>query len=126
MRPDSRGLARRLALLLAAFITMASFLVLACQTGGESVETAVEMREYMFQPNQITATAGQPFRLTLKNTGTVAHSFTVRDLDVSWPKLEPGRNAAVTFTPPQKGTFSMVCTEPGHEENGMVGTLTVR
>jgi len=125
MKPNDNATLRRLTRSPVWFLA-ALTLLLACQAGGGSGSTAVELSEFKFQPNEITATAGRPVKLTLRNTGTVAHDFTVKDLDVASPKVQPRSSAEFAFTPSRTGTFQIICTEPGHQEGGMVGTLTVR
>ena len=37
-----------------------------------------------------------------------------------------GEQETVTFTAPAAGTYTFLCTVPGHYDTGMSGTLTVR
>ncbi|NOK58876.1 MAG: auracyanin [Chloroflexi bacterium AL-W] len=45
-------------------------------------------------------------------------------LVVATQLLDPGESATVTFTLPP-GTYTFICTFPGHYDQGMKGTLTV-
>ena len=85
------------------------------------------MSEFKYEPAQLTATAGQPFKLTLQNGGTVVHDFSVKDLaGVPIQKVPAGQTVTFEFTPAKAGTYEFVCSEPGHEAAGMKGTLTVK
>ncbi|RRR71922.1 MAG: auracyanin [Candidatus Viridilinea halotolerans] len=41
------------------------------------------------------------------------------------PMLDMGESITFTFEPPGPGTYTFICTFPGHYEGGMVGTLIV-
>ena len=101
MRSERSRLARLVVFRWIALV-LASLLLVACQQEQASAEATIEMSEYRLQPDRVTVTVGQPFRITLKNTGTVAHAFTIRGIDVVWPRVEPGRNAILTFTPSER------------------------
>ena len=80
-----------------------------------------------FAPSAITARAGQPVELTLRNEGFIPHDFTLPE-DVSQPvKIEAtgGQTARGTFTIDRPGTYTFVCSVPGHAA-GMQGTITAR
>ena len=85
----------------------------------------VEGNEFAFSPSTITAKMGQPITVTFKNTGKYPHNFTVADLNVQTKTIKTGEQDTVTFTPSKTGSFTYVCTVPGHEDKGMKGTLTV-
>ena len=97
----------------------------ACGGGSPAaLEIKVDASEFKFDPATITAQVGQPVRVTVTNTGSLEHTFTVTELGVDEP-LPVGQTIMVEFTPAQSGTFELVCTVPGHKEAGMVGTVTV-
>jgi uncharacterized cupredoxin-like copper-binding protein len=88
----------------------------------------IVMTEYRFNPRDATVKGGT--ELNVRNEGQIAHDLTLE---------QPGSNQRVIGTdtflggdggklrvdlPP--GRYKMVCTVPGHEERGMVGTLRVR
>ena len=117
---------RRIALLLAAV------LLAACggraQPGGTvppppGTTLTVEESEFKIAPQDLAA---RPGRLTfqIKNVGTVEHNFVVEGTAVKVESIQPGETQTATVDL-AAGTYRMVCTIPGHEEAGMVGTLEV-
>lgn len=92
--------------------------------GGQSV--LVVMTEFKFDPAAVTVQANQPVRLTARNNGSVVHDWWVQLDNVVQAKANPGQSATVEFTPTRPGTYRVLCTEPGHEQAGMVGSLVVR
>jgi plastocyanin len=91
----------------------------------------VEGDEYRFEPKRVVVTGAEgrtPLRVTLANTGVLAHNLKVvrgsRELGGT-PTFEGGRarSGTVALGP---GTYEMVCTVGNHAELGMVGTLEVR
>lgn len=121
----------RILALLLAVVTIAG-LVPACTSGGSGSTgngITIQETEMKFIPNSITVKAGQKVTITLKNTGVVTHDFTIDDVDgqkVSKP-VEPGQSATVSFTAPSApGTLDFYCSQPGHKQAGMTGTITVQ
>ena len=117
---------RRIALLLAAV------LLAACggrgQPGGTvppppGTTLTVEESEFRIVPQDLAA---RPGRLTfqIRNVGTVEHNFVVEGTAVKVESIQPGETQTATVDL-AAGTYRMVCTIPGHEEAGMVGTLKV-
>jgi uncharacterized cupredoxin-like copper-binding protein len=39
--------------------------------------------------------------------------------------LAPGASETLSFTAPEAGTYTFICTYPGHYAGGMQGTFTV-
>jgi uncharacterized cupredoxin-like copper-binding protein len=80
-----------------------------------------------FQPATLTAKANTPIRVTLDDTGdALVHDFVIDNAGGKPFKIEAQINGKATgeFTVPA-GTYSFYCSQPGHKEAGMVGTLTV-
>jgi uncharacterized cupredoxin-like copper-binding protein len=92
--------------------------------GGQQI--TVQMSEFKFDPAAITVERDQSVVVTLRNTGSVVHDFAVPELNVQPVDVAAGQTGRVEFTPSRSGTFRIVCTEPGHEQGGMVGQLVVR
>ena len=81
-----------------------------------------------FDPPTLTAKAGQPIQVTLDNTGQLLHDFSITE-GVSQPvksTAQPGQKAVATFTIDKPGTYTYFCSQPGHEQAGMKGTLTIQ
>lgn len=89
-------------------------------------EITVEASEFAFTPQTISVKAGQPVKLTFKNTGKYPHNFTVSELNIQTQTIQPGTEDVITFTPSKTGSFTYICTVPGHADRGMKGTLTVQ
>ncbi len=109
------------------FLTLSLALLagVGCSQGNA---TTIKLSDFEIQPNGVHAVAGQPFALTLVNSGRVRHNLTLDPAvaDVSLPSaLNPGEKVSVTFTPKAAGAFTYWCGIPGHREAGMIGTLTV-
>ncbi len=88
-------------------------------------EITIVLSDFKFEPQDITVKRGERVRLTLENKGTVAHDWTVRDLNLASPRVQPGQTATYEFTVDRAGTFTSVCVEAGHEALGMTGRLIV-
>jgi uncharacterized cupredoxin-like copper-binding protein len=101
--------------------------VAGCASPGGGQHVTVRASEFKFEPANLTATATQPVRITVRNTGVVVHDWVVQGLDQPvHTKAEPGQDATIEFTPTRAGTFRIVCAEPGHEAAGMTGRLVVQ
>jgi manganese oxidase len=59
------------------------------------------------------------------NDGTMAHDLEVVGTDLITPMLQPGESATLDLSGLEPGTYTVICTVPGHEAAGMTGTLTV-
>jgi uncharacterized cupredoxin-like copper-binding protein len=82
-----------------------------------------------FDPSTLSAKAGQPIQLTLDNSsGKLPHDFDITEGVAQPIKLtaQPGQRPSVTFTIDKPGIYAFACGEPGHEQAGMKGTLTVQ
>ncbi len=125
-------------------VAMLATLVLAACSGsgsGGGATLDVTLTEFSFTPNAWTVNAGQQVTINIKNTGTVTHDWTIMKTPISgsftdadkanefWasPMVSAGQSQTATFTAPATaGTYQVVCTEAGHFEAGMTGTLTVK
>ncbi len=130
--------------LLIVVAMLATLALAACAgsgSGGGGATLDVTLNEFSFTPNTWTVSAGQQVTVTLKNSGTVTHDWTIMKTPISgsftdadkanefWasPMVSAGQTQTATFTAPTTpGTYQVVCTESGHFEAGMTGTLTVK
>lgn len=97
------------------------------------IEYTISMRDYRFQPNELTAVAGYPVVLTLINPERITpHNFTL-ETGAAEPvtvDIGAGETKTVRFTPNTPGTYTFYCKSKllwfkSHREHGMEGTLTV-
>jgi uncharacterized cupredoxin-like copper-binding protein len=97
----------------------------------------------VFEPKTFSAETGAQVTLNLNNANAgLEHSFVLvpagTDLTqsddainaqaiggVNSGKVAPGATQTYTFVAPNPGTYTYVCTVPGHAAAGMVGELTV-
>lgn len=95
--------------------------------GGAGAATfSVEGSEFAYNPNSFSAKPGQKVTVNFKNTGTVEHTFVIKDLNFKLT-AQPGQTVTGTFTAPSTpGTFDIHCDIAGHAEAGMQGKLTVQ
>jgi len=78
--------------------------------------------EFAFAPATLKASPGKT-TIRFVNKGVVEHDFTIEALKIKI-SAAPGKTAETTVTL-APGTYSSVCTVPGHLQSGMKGTLTV-
>ncbi|RMG97333.1 MAG: hypothetical protein D6706_08790 [Chloroflexi bacterium] len=135
---------RKIFVLLAVLVTAVA--LVACgggasePSGPEPVSFTVKgFDEFKFDPADLTVQSGAEVTLTFENEGALEHSWvlvsgdadpiTVTDADaiagISSGKVAGGESTTFTFTAPEAGTYTIVCTVPGHAAGGMVGKLTV-
>lgn len=110
-------------------------------------EVTLTMQEFAFEPAEISATVGQPVKLTLVNKGALLHDFTSMDAEVEVMSMDEGaehemdemdmemmrlhtavdigHTETIEFTPTQAGTYTFFCTVEGHQEAGMGGKIVV-
>ena len=82
----------------------------------------IESFDMGFRPAAITVPAAGRYEVALTNTGTIPH-------DITFPGGEQavangGASATVEVDVPAEG-LSFLCSIPGHEQAGMVGTIAV-
>jgi uncharacterized cupredoxin-like copper-binding protein len=83
---------------------------------------AVSGKEYSFTPSSISVSHGAvTFRFT--NRGKIGHDLNVDGKKT--PVINPGKTATITVSL-KKGTYTFICTVPGHAKLGMKGTLKVK
>lgn len=92
---------------------------------GQVKEFTVSGTEYSFSPSSITVSAGDRVKITFRNDGRIGHNFVVRDLGIGTRTIGPGQTDTIEFTTPQSGTYTFICSVPGHAVAGMVGDLEV-
>ena len=127
--------ARGFYVLVIAFIAV----TLACRAGltsrasrsndvvqnGSGATINVSAREFSFSLDATEVEAGTVI-VAIQNNGTMEHDFAIRGngLEEKTSKIHPGESASLTVVL-EPGTYTYLCTVPGHEQAGMVGTFTV-
>lgn len=100
----------------------------AATPGGQSAgpvsvagSVTIRMTDQGFEPNAVEATNGHDLTITLVNSGTRPHNFSVDHygIDVT---LAPGQTKTVTIHAPDLGTYPFYSNAQGDE--GMTGELT--
>lgn len=81
--------------------------------------------EFSFGPANLTAKVGQKVTIKFTNNGKAVHDLQVQGLGKT-ALIDPGQTGSVEFTPTAAGSYTIICTVPGHMELGMSGTLTVQ
>jgi plastocyanin len=125
------GVPARVGLLLAA-VTVMALLASGCRlvtAGGASPNVTIKAQDTMrFDPPSVTVPIGQTIQFTLVNDGSLVHDFVLTE-GVDQPvKVEANgkSSAGATFSVARAGSYTYICTQPGHEAAGMKGTLTAR
>lgn len=124
-------------------------LALSACSSAKATKVTLTMKEFGFEPNTITVTAGTPVELTLVNTGAIEHDFVIEIIPVSDVSVEgsgmtehsmsgdhpeydlhaatlAGETSVIKFTPTEPGTYQIICSVPGHLDAGMTGELIVK
>jgi plastocyanin len=119
---------RALAVALAAVAMLAG-----CGGGGGGASQPagsikVTLTEFKFDPSDITAPHGKVV-FFLVNAGTTQHDMAIRDssnnrIAVS-ELVSAGDSFVFTVDNIAAGSYTIFCSQPGHEQSGMKGTLTV-
>lgn len=119
-------------ILITGLVMIVAALISACGPGSSGSTPAasgktvnVEGSEFTYSPSDITAKAGETVTINFKNTGSVEHTFVIKDLNFKLV-VSPGVTKTGSFTAPAAGgTYEIHCDVPGHTEAGMKGKLNV-
>ncbi|MEX2328250.1 MAG: multicopper oxidase domain-containing protein [Nitriliruptoraceae bacterium] len=113
-----------------ALITAASVSTSAPPAPGSASSTIdapervdVDVAEFALTPSSITIAEGGT--LVVHNAGSIEHDFSIVDQGITTPMLGAGETHELSLAGLAPGTYGLLCTVPGHESAGMVGTLTV-
>ena len=86
-------------------------------------EIEVSGKDLRFSPEELEVKAGEDVTIVF-TAADVTHDFTVEGTDVH-VGAEGGQTAKGGLRIDEPGTYTYVCTVPGHEQAGMRGTLKV-
>jgi uncharacterized cupredoxin-like copper-binding protein len=94
------------------------------QTRASATTIQVRGGEYFFKLS--TKSIAKPGSVTFvfKNVGHMLHDFDIAGKRT--PLIQPGKTAKVAVNFKKKGTYTYLCTVPGHAAAGMKGIFTVR
>ncbi|MCL4560021.1 MAG: cupredoxin domain-containing protein [Chloroflexi bacterium] len=126
-------------------VLLLSLMLAACSgtsssTNG-STTLSVTTTDFKFTPSTWTVPAGKQITVNITNNGALGHTWTVMtkpitgsftsadqsDVYFTSGVIQPSTSSTVTFTAPSTaGTYQVICTQPGHFEQGMVGSLIVK
>jgi plastocyanin len=117
---------RRLAVGLVAVALLA-----ACGGGGGGAQPAgsikVTMTEWAFSPSTLSVPSGKVVFYVV-NAGTISHDMVIKDSSGTSAGrsdlISAGDSFVFTVSSLSAGTYTFICDQPGHEANGMKGTLT--
>jgi uncharacterized cupredoxin-like copper-binding protein len=90
--------------------------------------TVVGTDDFRMNPSTTTVKAGQPLEVTFQNGGEILHDFTAQQ-GLARPVTileQGGESGTATITFDKPGTYKFFCAQPGHEQLGMHGTITVQ
>lgn len=123
-------------------LALSGGLLLLAACGGGPEKISVTTTDFKFEPTSWEVSAGKKVELTIINNGTLEHEWVIikKGMQVTMPfddddeekvfwemEAQPGETKTETFTAPSEpGTYTIVCGTPGHLEQGMEGTLTVK
>jgi uncharacterized cupredoxin-like copper-binding protein len=106
---------------------------------------SIGLTEYAFSPSNLVLKADTPYKLEIKNKGTIKHYFVSKkffkaiatrklqsnaDGEIKAPyftaiEVFPGRSLDLYFIPVIKGSYQLLCTIEGHAGKGMVGQIMI-
>ena len=89
-------------------------------TGKSTFE--IDQANFSFSPSTLDGSAGQKITFTIKNVGSVPHTFTIDSMNID-VTVSPGSDTTVDVTFPTSGTVEFYCKF--HKASGMTGTLGV-
>lgn len=106
-------------------------LLAACGGGGGSAQPSgsikVTMTEWAFSPSTLSVPSGKVVFYVV-NGGTISHDMVIRDSTGSTVArselVSAGDSFVLTVSSLPAGSYTFICDQPGHEANGMHGTLT--
>jgi nitrite reductase (NO-forming) len=84
---------------------------------------AFELDDLTVRPAAATIAPGGSIEVV--NAGAIPHDLVVLDREVGTPMLDSGEVVTLDVDDLEPGTYTVICTVPGHRDAGMEATLTV-
>ncbi len=124
-------------------VTAVFTLILSACGGGEpppAVTFDIKGQDsFRYDPETLSVASGVNVTINFENTGALEHSWVLISNSVdpvdadesdalagaSTGVLSGGTSKTITFSAPPAGTYTFVCTVPGHAAGGKIGILTV-
>jgi len=95
------------------------------EASGAPSQLTVTAAEFKFNPDTLNATPGA-VRIDLHNAGAIQHTLALKDdTKKTTPLVDPGKMETLDLGTLTAGTYTLICTIPGHEAAGMKATLVV-
>lgn len=117
-----------------ACLIVALLVLAACGDATEEVEglptvegapeIVVVGTDFRFEPDVLHLRAGEPANVVLE-VSQGGHNLVVPDAGFVLPIVDEGEVTRGALRIEEPGTYEMLCTVPGHAEEGMVGTVEV-
>jgi uncharacterized cupredoxin-like copper-binding protein len=85
-------------------------------------EITIELTDTGFEPSHFESAVGRDVTITLENTGSRPHNFTMDELDIDID-LDPGETATVEIAMPKLGEYTYRSDLPGDED--FSGTMVI-
>jgi plastocyanin len=106
----------------------ATLLTPACAAASSQAgtRTTIIASDFKFEPATVKVKAGEQLQIALRNAGMVQHdwSATIDGKEVH-VHATAGKTENGAFMIQKPGTYQVICTQPGHEQAGMVGQIIV-
>jgi plastocyanin len=84
------------------------------------IELDITARDFAFDPADLTGSVGQNIEVTLANTGSAPHTFTIDEYNVD-EEVPAGEEVSFTILPSEPGEFNFYCRF--HQDQGMFGAI---
>ena len=94
------------------------------KSAAPSRQIDVSETEFKIAPDKITVKKGETVTFRVKNAGTITHVFMLSGM--GFVQVEPGETKNLKQTFNSAGTIKYFCNIDAHEQQGMVGELTVK
>ena len=112
---------------------LAVALLAGCGGGSAPAQPAgsikVTMTEFKFDPSSISAPAGKVVFYLVNAGNNTSHDLFIRDSNgtkvAGSDLVSAGDTSVFTVDNIAAGTYTIYCDQPGHENSGMKGTLTI-
>ena len=98
------------------------------QSSGTETSLQATLREWAIDLSQSEVPAGK-VTITVINQGTMMHNLTIQDSSgtvAGTPNFAPSQGAQTLEVDLQPGTYTLICSLPGHAQRGQKTTLVVK